>query len=206
MGKEHVMSTSGTVTEAARSPVNNGPKGAPPQGGWAHWVWPGLVIALLGAQLGMGAVAVTLATADPAWRVVPHYHEQALQWDGVVAARAASDRLGWNVSITPDETRSADGRRSLTVTLVDSLGRPVEGATVTVELWHHARPDALTTVRCEPSTEPGRYLGAARMNRTGLWQVEIAAQRRDERFAKSLVVDWKFAPSPETSALATATR
>ncbi len=189
------MSTSGTVTELARSSVSKG--AAPPRGGWAHWVWPGLVMALLGAQLGMGAVAVTLATADPAWRVVPHYHEQALQWDGVVAARVASDRLGWKVSVEPEEWTTADGQRPLALTLLDALGRPVEGATVTVELWHHARPDALTTVRCEPSAEPGRYLGTARLARTGLWQVEIAAERRDERFAKSLVVDWNFASAPK---------
>ena len=208
------MSTSGTLTPLVPSlhPHSPGPHGNSNaksvchKGGWAHWVWPGLVCALLGAQVGLGVVAVTLATADPAWRVVPHYHEQALRWDGVMAARAASDRLGWDVSISPEEATTPGGPQSVVVTLVDGDGRPVDGATLTVELWHHARPGEVTTIVCPQSAVPGRYIGDARLNRSGLWQVEIAARRHEQLFAKSLVVDWTFPSRTAKSASATTAR
>jgi hypothetical protein len=206
------MSTSGTLTplvpslHTPESPGNVCTKSLPRKAGWAHWVWPGLVCALLGAQVGLGVVAVTLATADPAWRVVPHYHEQALRWDGVMAARAASDRLGWDVSISPEEATTAGGPQPLVVTLVDGEGRPVDGATLTVELWHHARPGEVITIVCPQSAVPGRYIGDARLNRSGLWQVEIAARRHEQQFAKSLVVDWTFPSRTAKSLSATTTK
>lgn len=191
MGKGIHMSTAGAVNGLGADSVA--------RTGVSGWVWPGLVLLLLGGQLVMGAVAVMLATADPAWRVVPHYHDRALEWDQVVAARSVSERLGWSVEITPSASATITGQRSFEVTLADAAGRPIEGANVSVELWHHARPDELMTVPCRATGGPGQYAGAARLTRNGLWQVEIRAERGEERFVKSQVVDWKFAGTTKTA-------
>jgi nitrogen fixation protein FixH len=193
MGKGIRMSTAGAITGSVRnSPVSD----SAARQGASGWIWPGLVLLLLGGQLVMGVVAVMLATADPAWRVVPHYHDRALEWDRVVAARSASERLGWTAEITPADSASVTGQRQFGVTLLDIDGHPVRGASVSVELWHHARPDELLTVPCRATGIPGQYEGVARLTRKGLWQVEIRAERGEERFEKSQVVDWRFAAKP----------
>lgn len=44
-------------------------------------IWVSLVVLLLGLQIGIGAIAISLATSDPSVAVVPDYHEAALNWD-----------------------------------------------------------------------------------------------------------------------------
>ena len=159
----------------------------------ARWIWPGLVFALLGMQGVLGVVAVMLATGDPAWRVVPHYHDRAIHWDRVATARAASEQLGWKTTITPGTTADIYGHRDITVTLTTADGKPLSGATVKGELWHHARPGDLVELTLRESAEqPGLYMGRARASRSGLWQVELNVRKAGDEFIHSEEVNWTF--------------
>jgi hypothetical protein len=182
------MSTARTMTAGAVTPTVPVASEAV-----ARWVWPGLVIGLLGIQVGMGVVAVTLATGDPAWRVVPHYHDRAIHWDRVAAARTASDQLGWKSAVTIGRSADVYGHRDLVVELRDAIGQPVTGAQVTGELWHHGHPGELIQAVCRESPDvPGRYIGRAKVNRSGLWQVELNANRNGERFVQAAEMEWRF--------------
>jgi nitrogen fixation protein FixH len=181
------MSSSGTITRPTPPPVSQASEAV------ARWVWPGLIIGLLGTQVAMGAYAVVLATGDPAWRVVPHYHDRAMNWDKVAKARAASDQLGWTTTIQPGPSADLQGQRELTVDLADRAGRPLADTTVQVELWHHAYPGEVQSVTCRAvSGEPGRYRGRGRLTRSGMWEVELSAQQGNDRWLFIQPTHWSF--------------
>lgn len=159
----------------------------------ARWIWPGLVFALLGMQGILAVVAVTLATGDPAWRVVPHYHDRAIHWDRVATAQAASRQLGWKTDITPGASADVYGHRDILVALTTADGQPLSGAQVKGELWHHARPGELVELTLQESAEqPGHYSCRARADRSGLWQVELLVRKGSDQFIHSEVVNWTF--------------
>ena len=58
--------------------------------------WPDRpVVALLGAQVALGAATAYLAVRDPAHAVTPGYHAKALAWEDQLKRQSASDALGW---------------------------------------------------------------------------------------------------------------
>lgn len=58
---------------------------------WAAWRWGSLVVGMLGLQLVLGFVAVSLATNNDAAAVIPNYYEKSLQWDDDRAKLAVPD-------------------------------------------------------------------------------------------------------------------
>lgn len=182
------MSTARTMTTGEMAPGGQAASEAV-----ARWIWPGLVVGLLGMQICMGMVAVSLATGDPTSRVIPHYHDRAIHWDSMAAARIASDQLGWKETISYGSTADVYGNRDLIVDLIDKDGKPVTGAKVACELWHHARPGDVLNVACEESSEaPGRYDGRARLGRSGTWQAEVTANRSSEKYFRARELNWSF--------------
>ncbi|HEX6986448.1 MAG TPA: FixH family protein, partial [Planctomycetaceae bacterium] len=153
----------------------------------AKLVWVGVVAGFLTLELVMCLVAATLAAGDPSFAVVPGYHEQALHWDETVAARRASDALGWTADVTATEA-DALGRRSLTVTLRDRRGQAVSGAAVEAELFHHARAGEVRTVPFAEAAA-GTYETTTEMRRDGLWELRLSARRGDDRFVRARSIE-----------------
>lgn len=159
----------------------------------ARWKWAGLIVALLALQVLMGGFAALLAVSDPAFAVVPDYHEQAMRWDDVVAARRASEALGWKSQVSISSAGDMFGKRALTVTLRDAAGRPLSDALLQLKLWHHARPLDIQTVRLTPDpATPGQYSGEVIARRPGLWEVELTADRGDAHFLATTRENWSF--------------
>lgn len=155
----------------------------------APWIWGAFVIAFLGGQVAMGVVAVILATGDPSFAVVPDYHEKAMHWDDATQMQVASDQLGWTASMHLSEAGDALGQRTLVVTLTDKLNRPITDASLTAQVFHHARAGTPTQMPLR-SHDDGHYTAAIPMQREGLWQIELSGSRGNgERFALSKTID-----------------
>lgn len=147
----------------------------------AHLFWPGLVLALLGAQLGLVIVAIYLATSDPSVVVEPNYYQQALRWDEHAAQLRTNAALGWSLTIDVAPTADLRGQRALTATLRHRDGTPLDGATITITLFHHARGHDRTHLTLT-AAGAGRYVARAPLPRSGLWQFRCAVRRGPDTF------------------------
>jgi nitrogen fixation protein FixH len=158
------------------------------------YIWTGLIAGFFVVQFSMSIVAIVLATSDPTHSVVPNYHQQAMEHDKVLAARHASEKLGWKWSISVDELQSKLAVRGFTVQLKDAQGNAIEGAEVAVELCHHARGNQIQKVRLiQVPQQPGTYHGEAMLDRSGVWQIDLNVHRQAEHFIDRAEKFWSFA-------------
>jgi len=136
--------------------------------------WPLLVVALLVAQVALGATAAYLSVRDPAHTVTPGYHAKALAWEDQAKRQAASDHLGWRAGA---EFRNGH----LQLRLVDRDGLPVRGAIVDVALFHHARGKDVVKLNLLP-TAADVYTAPFHADRAGLWEIRVTAMRGRDQF------------------------
>lgn len=152
----------------------------------ARWIG-GIVLLLAG-----NAVAVILLatrSGDPTPRTVPDAYRRAVAYDRTVAARAASDALGWRAE--PHLVAAGRGDR-LEVALLDRRGAPVAGAQVEASVRHRSRATGPTVALVE--TAPGRYAAAVTAQGRGLHDVEVHATRGADRFLAARTLDLEAAP------------
>lgn len=146
-------------------------------------LWIGLIAGFFLVHGSMMIVGIVLATRDPTHAVIPNYHQQAMEYDKVLADRQASERLGWKWSITLESGHTTSSTNSFIVQLRDTKGQPVVDAQVAVDLCHHARGNQHRRVRLLPVTgQPGQYRGETRLDRSGVWQIDLDVQRGVEHF------------------------
>lgn len=143
--------------------------------------WPLAIVAvLLLSSAGQVAFAV-VASSDASFAVERDYYQKALRFDDELARRRASDLLAWRVV---SRMQLAEGGREgrIAVTIVDSAGAPVTGATVSVTAMHNARAaDELAATLLEVGA--GGYEAPLPADRPGEWEVRFSVTRGDERFA-----------------------
>jgi nitrogen fixation protein FixH len=126
--------------------------------------------------------------------VIPNYHQQAMDHDKVLAARQASEKLGWKWSISVDDLQAKMTTRGFTIELKDAQGKAIESAEVAVELCHHARGNQIQKVRLFPvPQQPGMYHGEALLDRSGVWQIDVNIHRQAEHFIDRTEKFWSFA-------------
>lgn len=145
---------------------------------------PLVVLGLLGGHMIFIMTAITLATGDSSFAVVPDYYQKAVDYDERKALLAESEQLGWQIELAAAEQIDAIGEREVVVMLRDRDGQPVTDAAVQVFGYHYARagdPVAFESVE----VLPGQYVGKARVGREGFWQFEVSAERGEERFFSS---------------------
>ena len=143
-------------------------------------VWIVIVVGLLvGNAVAMGVLVAE--AGDPTPRVMPDYYRKAIAWDETVAARRASDALGWSARA------SLEGDR-LAVELVDATGAPLRGAAVTITARPRSRADEITAATLAEGA-PGRYAAAVGLARAGLHEIEITARIGDAAFLATVLVE-----------------
>lgn len=148
-----------------------------------------LVFGLLGMNFAIVGTTITLATRDMHFAVEPDYYQRAVDWDVSQAEIARSEALGWRVTVSAAEARSAAGMRTLTVRIVDARGDALEGAVVDGIAFHHgdaSRRAAVTLLE----RGPGVYQGEVGLLDAGLHEVRLVVQRGEERFVASARQDW----------------
>ena len=161
------------------------------------FIWVGVIVGLLTLQVFMSAIAVFLATSDDSTAIEPNYGAKALQWDEAMAAKRASDSLGWKTVIDVPAIADLYGKRTIRLTVLDKSGAPVKDADVKLAIFHHAHASHIHNVSlAETKDFPGTYSAAVEMRRGGLWEFRITAKRGSEEFYLAEVRD---VPSFQTS-------
>ena len=141
------------------------------------WFWPALIVTFIGANMAVCATTVYYATTDRSFAVEPGYDRKARDWDQTARERDQSSRLGWSAAWTLPS--SAGG--PVVLTLKDRDGRTITDATVRVVAFHHARAaqaQELTIVADADGTLAARI----RLDRAGVWEFRISADRAGSRF------------------------
>lgn len=160
-----------------------------------RFLMPAVVLGLLGGHVLFVMTAITLATGDRSFAVVPDYYQKAVDFDERKAALQASATLGWRAEVLPGQAVDAIGQREVVVILRGLDGEAITEAQVSVSGYHFARASDPVAFTCE-EVLPGQYVGQARVGREGFWQFEVDARLGGQRFASSFK---QFVPGVEGS-------
>lgn len=153
------------------------------QGRWIPWAFAGALAIVVGVN---GALAY-FATATAPGLVTEHPFERGNDYNRVLDAGDAQDALGWRVSLGWNPV--APGRGELVAELADRSGRPLHGLGVTARLVRPLGPTPEMAVMLAEDV-PGRYVQTITLDRSGQWDVRIAAEDGSTRcaFTRRLVM------------------
>jgi nitrogen fixation protein FixH len=147
--------------------------------------WPLIIIGLLSIHVAGMLVAVSIATRDRSFAVMPDYYDRALNWDRAQAEKRASQKLGWKLQIEPAGAVDPTGRRRVRIRLIDAQGRPISPATIQITAYHHAHASQRQTIQFQTDAD-GNAQQAMAMPFAGFYQFDSTAAARGEEFTCSL--------------------
>ncbi|MBI1373289.1 MAG: hypothetical protein GC159_11200 [Phycisphaera sp.] len=151
-----------------------------------RWVWPAIVLGLLASHVTLCVSVMAIANSDPSVAIVDDYHDKALHWDDHMAEVRRSAALGWSAEATVGDTRDALSRRTLTLTLRDASGAPIEHAAVEAVAFADVRANDRLTLTLHATSDPGVYAVPLDARRAGLWELRVTARRGADTFTTSL--------------------
>lgn len=155
--------------------------------------WPMLVVGLISINMVVVGITIYLATGRGAASVEPDYYHKATQWDQTAQRKAASDRLGWSMSLAvraaPHSAAHASvgsaspepSQCELRLELHDAQAAPIEHAAVEVEAFHNAFSRERLYLKLAESAK-GVYSVPALITRPGHWHFRIRADRGTQIF------------------------
>jgi hypothetical protein len=160
-----------------------------PGGTRSRGIWPGAIFALLGMNVCIVGITVFAATRGSAAAVEPNYYERAVHWDQDARALERSRLQGWSVDVRLTPATQGAGS-DLVVHARDRDGKPLDAATITASLFHHARPGEIAEPILSPDPDGGLRAsvpGAA----PGLWRVNLSIIRGSDRWSRTIDLDFK---------------
>lgn len=149
------------------------------------WIWPAIIVTMLSLHTFGTLYAVSIANRDRSFKVDPDYYRKGLAIDSHKAELAASDKLGWTVSVSAD-LDEASKTRTVAVKLLDKLGQPVTGATIELSFYHHARGSDVRTLTLRDAATPGVYAAHTDLTAVGFWQFDFVITKGNDRFVKTI--------------------
>lgn len=147
----------------------------------AQMLWTGGIIGFFLIQALLWTVAITLTHNDPSHAVVADLDERVGGSDLRRAAKLASDRLGWNTSVSVVSPVSPNAKRTVQIRIFDLMGQPVPAQNLEVFGFHRARVTERKTLTLQ-SIAPGVWQVNDTMNRTGWWRFEGNASLGTDRY------------------------
>ena len=149
--------------------------------------WPVGIVAVLLLSSGGQIWFATVASQDKSFAVEGDYYDKAVHWNDELAQRRENAQLGWRVTPTL-RLGTGNGDGSIVITLRDSSGAPITGATVTVLAMHNARANRQLFATLIDSGA-GEYRAPLAAERPGEWELRFTVKRGEERFTISERVD-----------------
>lgn len=144
------------------------------------WPWPGMIFALLAANVAIVTTTMVLATSDESFAVEPGYDRKAINWDQVAAQRARNAELGWRVIVGP-----APAGSPIVARLLNAAGQPISGARVEVVAFHNAHAgNRLDTVL--EQLDPGLYRSIEALMRPGSWELRCTVHAAGETYTQTV--------------------
>ena len=148
--------------------------------------WPWIIVGLLGGHVLLMVAAVTIATHDRSFAVVPNYYQRAVNWDQTQAEKRASEKLGWHVRVEASSRVDPIGRRAVSFVLADADGKALDHAVLDVEYFHHAHGDEDKQVKLTPdATDPSRFTVLLPMRYPGNWEFHFTATAGGKTFVSA---------------------
>lgn len=136
--------------------------------------WPFIIVGMLlfHASLMIGTIMVVSARQD--LYVEPDYYAKSIEWDSQREMMEAAEKHGWDVELIVGEPQdAATGTRSVSVTLHDANGDPLDRALVELDCFHPAHAtDRKYAVA--PGMGDGLYETQLDILRPGFWQAKIS--------------------------------
>ncbi len=148
-----------------------------------HIFWPGFVVAILLTSVAAAAITVVAALSDASFAIEENYYEKAVNWDETARQRERNAELAWQIEIDLGVDANMRGERELVLSLHSAEGTALDGATISSELFHHARRGDALDLSFEPLGD-GRYRTDARVTRNGLWELRTLIERGPDRFTE----------------------
>jgi nitrogen fixation protein FixH len=156
------------------------------------WLWPGIIIGILGVHTIGCLIVVYIATSDPSHAVVPDYHNKAVAWDQQQAQARASLRLGWTCTIETSLAADMFGQRTVRISLRDADDKSLTEAEVKLRAYHHARANDVSEAEFKEGA-PGEYVATVDMKRPGLWGFDVEVIHGDDNYTTE--VDQQVGPT-----------
>jgi nitrogen fixation protein FixH len=171
----------GGMSDSPHEPV------APERGQSRAWVWPAIVVSLLGVHATAWIVFSLVAVRDPSFAVEPDHYRKSMAWDATNAQLRANEAIGWVATIETGAVDSPLGERRLACRLADREGRPIAGAEVSVVVFHHARGADRKEARLIEEPPGGVYATRLRLARPGTWECRVKASRGSLTFTQVIL-------------------
>jgi len=166
---------------SSNSPLASAQPQAAPSG---RLFWPGIIFGLLALHVLFTLVMVFVATRDRSFAIEPNYYQKGLHWDATAEQLRTNARLGWKAAIEVGGQASVTGQCSLTCRLTTSQGIALDGASIDLVAFPHARANDRSSAVFEPRGE-GVYETKLRMARKGLWEFRLVVRRGPDTFTYS---------------------
>jgi nitrogen fixation protein FixH len=145
------------------------------------WVWPAIIVTLLGLHVALWLGFTYIAVRDPSFAVEPDSYMRSLQWDVTAAQMRHNRELGWSVELETEPAAAIRGDRRFACRIVDRDGKPVGGASVALEAFHHARGNDRQRIQLIEEKE-GVYAARPILRKGGTWECRLTVKRGAETF------------------------
>jgi nitrogen fixation protein FixH len=157
------------------------------------------VACLIGACLiGTGSLIIA-ALGDRSFAVEPNYYQKSLGWNDIAAQRSKNKTLGWNVRVSCSASSSGAAHVPILVTITDSAGTPLAGASVTGEAFPNARASARTQLDFNPAQLAGQFAATVPVVVPGSIHLRLRVTRGTDQFTTELDFNVADAPAPLTN-------
>jgi len=140
------------------------------------------LIGFFGVVIGINAVMMALAIGTMPGLETKKPYQAGIGYNAEIEAARAQAARRWKVASHID--RDASGRAAVTVEARDGDGAPLTRLAFTVRLVRPADERADRTISLTEHGS-GRYLGEAADVASGLWDIELDADRGPERMFRS---------------------
>lgn len=142
--------------------------------------WTVAIVALLaGNVIAMVTLAMIANTSNA--QIIPDYYERAAHYDHALDEATRSVATGW----TSEATLAAT---SITVTLRDAAGEPLDGARLEVTGYPRAHAARTLAVTLQP-LGAGRYTAALPVPAYGRHDLKIVAELASQRFVEQVTIE-----------------
>lgn len=147
--------------------------------------WPLAITAVLTVFVAANVALFRVAGDDPSFAVEPDYYAKAVNWDSTMAQARRNRTLGWRLE--PSLGPVSDASAVLRVSLTDSTGEAIAGATVRVAALFNAR--AGTVIQSTLAHDGGEYVARLPVRHTGVWELRFDVIRGRQHFTATSRLD-----------------
>jgi len=141
---------------------------------WIPWIFVGFFLVVF----TVNGIFVYLATTSWVGLVTENPYDRGLNYNEVLAAKAAQDQLGWNHSLAFERTGLSGNTVTgvLTLSLTGHDGTGLDGATVKAVVERPGRYSQAFVLYLD-QTGDGQYAAGFELPLPGQWHVRLAAKK-----------------------------